>query len=234
MANGNRAVVGERVADGVGRIPGFVNSYTFLEGNETYLIDTGFARRAKPIVRAFQTANVPLASVDKLLLTHHHIDHTGGAAYLCETTKAPISCHRDDVPFVDGRVKPPMPFLMRLFMRTHPAPVAVTLNDGDRIGPLLVVHAPGHTPGEVVFYHATRKILFSGDAVVERKGQLTIPAARFASSLEQAVHSLSRIRELDAEILLPGHGIPVTKDIRSHLDDLIQRAPGEFLGPKAP
>ncbi len=230
MANGNGTVAGERVVDDVGRIPGYVNSYTFREGNETYLIDTGSARKAKPIVRAFQRANVPLASVGKLLLTHHHIDHMGGAAYLRETTKAPISCHRKDVPFVDGRTKPPMPLLMRLFLRIHPAPVAVVLNDGDRIGPLLVVHAPGHTPGEVVFYHAGRKILFSGDAVVEWKGQLTIPAARFASSLDQAVQSLSRIRALDAEILLPGHGVPVTKEVSSRLDDLIQRAPREFLG----
>ncbi len=230
MTNGREAVAGDRVADGVGRIPGFVNSYTFREGNETYLIDTGFARKAKPIVRAFHVADVPLGSVGKLLLTHHHIDHMGGAAYLQETTKAPISCHREDAPFVDGRVKPSMPLLMRLFMRIHPAPVAVPLNDGDRIGPLLVVHAPGHTPGEVVFYHATRRILFSGDAVVERKGHLTLPAARFASSLDQAVRSLSWIRELDTEILLPGHGVPVTKDIRSRLDDLIERAPREFLG----
>jgi glyoxylase-like metal-dependent hydrolase (beta-lactamase superfamily II) len=230
VTNGEGAVVGERVTDEVGRIPGFVNSYSFREGNEIYLIDTGFARTAKPIARAFQTAHAPLAAVSKLLLTHHHIDHMGGAAYLRETTKAPISCHRDDVAFVDGRVKAPMPLLMRLFMRTHPAPVAVTLNDGDRIGPLLVVHTPGHTPGEVVFYHAARRILFSGDAVTERKGRLTLPAARYASSLDQAVQSLSRVRALDVEILLPGHGVPVTKDVSSRLDDLIQRAPREFLG----
>jgi len=213
----------------VGRIPGFVNSYTFSEGSETYLIDTGFARRAKPIVRAFETASVSLASVSKVLLTHHHVDHMGGAAYLHETTRAPISCHRDDVPFVDGRSKSPMPLLMRLFVRTHPAPVAVTLNDGDRVGPLQVIHAPGHTPGEVVFYHAPRRILFSGDAVVERKGGLTLPAAGYASSLDQAVQSLSRIRALDVETLLPGHGVPVTKDVGSRLDDLIRRAPHEFL-----
>ncbi len=229
VADGNQAVAGDRVADGVGRIPGFVNCYTFREGNETYLIDTGFARRARPIVRAFQSANVPLASVNKLLLTHHHIDHMGGAAYLRETTKAPISCHGEDAPFVDGRVKAPMPLLMRLLLRTHPAPVAVSLKDGDRIGPLLVVHAPGHTPGEVVFYHMARKILFSGDAVVERKGRLTIPAARYASNLKQAVESIARVRGLDTEILLPGHGVPVTKDVTSRLDDLIRRAPRDIL-----
>lgn len=228
--SGGGPIAGDRVTDGVGRIAGFVNSHSFREGDETYLIDTGFARRAKPIVRAFESAQVPLGSVTKLLLTHHHIDHMGGAAYLRESTQAPISCHREDGAFVDGRVKPPMPLLMRLFVRTHPAPVAVMLSDGDRIGPLLVVHTPGHTPGEVVFYHPGRKILFSGDAVTERKGRLTMPATRYASSVDQAVKSLSRIQGLGAEILLPGHGVPVTKDVGAHLDDLIQRAPREFLG----
>lgn len=122
-----------------------------------------------------------------------------------------------------------MPLLMRLFVRTHPAPVAVTLHDGDRVGPLLVVHAPGHTPGEIVLYHESRKILFSGDAVVERKGKLTMPAAGFASSLDQAVRSFSRVRDLNAEVLLPGHGEPVTRDVGDLLDDLIGRAPREFL-----
>lgn len=217
--------------EGVTRISGgFVNIYTFREGNETSLIDTGLARRAKPVVRAFQSANVPLSSVGKVLLTHHHLDHTGGAAFLFQTTHAPISCHADDAPFVEGQAKAPMPLLMRLFMRVHPAPVAVKLKDGDRIGPLVVVHAPGHTPGEVAFYHPTRKILFSGDVVAERRGRLTLPAPKIASDLEQAVRSFSRIRQLDIELLLPGHGVPVSKNVDSLLDDLIRRSPSEFLG----
>jgi glyoxylase-like metal-dependent hydrolase (beta-lactamase superfamily II) len=223
--------VGVPVADGVGRIPGFVNSYTYVEGDETYLIDTGFRRKARPIVRAFQQANVPLTRARKVLLTHHHVDHMGGAAYLVENTRATLACHDDDAPFVDGRAKAPMPALMRLFFRVHPAPVATILKDGDRVGALEVLHAPGHTPGEVVFYEPARKILFSGDAVVERKGRLTLPAPRFASNISQAVQSLTRLRALDAEMLLPGHGIPVSKDVGSLLDDLIQRAPKEFLSP---
>jgi glyoxylase-like metal-dependent hydrolase (beta-lactamase superfamily II) len=229
VANVLGTTPGVPVVDGVGRIPGFVNSYTYREGNETYLIDTGYSRKAKPILRAFRNANVPLASIGKVLLTHHHVDHMGGAAYLLEITHAPLACHAEDAPFVDGRAKPPMPLLMRLFMRSHPAPVAEALKDGDRVGPLLVVHTPGHTPGEVVFYHPARKILFSGDAAVEREGQLTLAAPRFATSVDQAVQSLSRIRGLDVEILLPGHGVPVTRNVASLLDDLIQRAPAEFL-----
>lgn len=227
---GSASRVGVPMTDGIGRIAGFVNSYIYEEGEETYLIDTGFSRKAKPIIQAFRNANVPLARVRKLLLTHHHIDHMGGAAYLLQNTQAPISCHTDDVQFVDGRRKAPMPLLMRLFIRVHPAPVATVLKDGDQVGQLRVIHAPGHTPGEVVFYHAARKILFSGDAVVERKGKLTLPAPGYASNLAQAVESLTRLRALDVELLLPGHGVPVTSDVASSLDELIRRSPKEFLG----
>jgi glyoxylase-like metal-dependent hydrolase (beta-lactamase superfamily II) len=220
---------GSPVADGVGRVAGFVNSYVYEEGDESYLIDTGFSRKARPIVRAFQHANVPLNRIQKVLLTHHHIDHMGGAAYLLENTRAPLECHADDAPYVDGRAKAPMPLLMRLFVRVRPAPVATVLKEGDRVGSLQVLHTPGHTPGEVVFYHPERKILFSGDAVVERNGTLTIPARRFASNLAQAVQSLGRLRALEIELLLPGHGVPLTKDVAGHLDDLIGRAPSEFL-----
>jgi hydroxyacylglutathione hydrolase len=225
----SRKPPGTPVADGIGRIPGFVNSYTYDAGEETYLIDTGIRRKAQPILRAFREANVPVARVQKVLLSHHHIDHMGGAAYLLETTRAPIACHADDAPFVDGRVPTPLPLIMRLFMRFHPAPVATVLRDGDQIGSLRVLHTPGHTPGEVVFYDSPRKILFSGDAVVERKGKLTLPAPRYASNLAQAIQSLARLRAVDVELLLPGHGVPVTRDVAGLLDDLIQRAPREFL-----
>jgi glyoxylase-like metal-dependent hydrolase (beta-lactamase superfamily II) len=227
--------VGVPVADGVGHILGrFVNSYTYLEGDDIYLIDTGFYRKARPIVRAFRQANVPLTRARKVVLTHHHIDHMGGAAYLLENTHSPLSCHGDDAPFVDGRVKAPIPLLMRLLVRVHPAPVATVLKDGDKVGSLQVLHTPGHTPGEVVFYHPARKILFSGDAVVERKGRLTLPGPRIASNVSQAVQSLSRLQALNAELLLPGHGLPVSKDVGPLLDDLIRRAPREFLGRSSP
>jgi hydroxyacylglutathione hydrolase len=228
MAGSSRSP-GTPVADGIGRIPGFVNSYTYDAGEETFLIDTGIRRKAQPILRAFRDANVPVARVRNVLLSHHHPDHMGGAAYLLATTRAPIACHEDDAPYVDGRAKAPIPLLMRLFMRIHPAPVATVLKDGDQIGSLRVLHTPGHTPGEVVFYDSARKILFSGDAVVERKGLLTLPAPRYAANLAQAIQSLARLRALEVELLLPGHGVPVTRDVAGLLDDLIQRAPKEFL-----
>jgi len=221
-------VPGIPVAEGVGRIPGFVNSYIYREGEATFLIDAGFSGKAKPIVRAFERANVPLDRVGKILLSHHHLDHMGGAAYLLENTHAPLSCHEKDAPFVDGRKEAPMPLLMRLFVHVRPAPVAVRLKDGDLVGSLQVLHLPGHTPGEVAFYLPERRILFSGDSVVESKGRLTLPAPGFASDLDGAIRSLARLRSLEVDLLLPGHGVPVTKGFAPMLDDLLRRAPTEF------
>lgn len=229
MVDLSTTVIGQPVADGIGQISGFVNCYTFQVGEELYLIDTGLQRRARSVVRAFRRANVPLTRVRRVLLTHHHVDHRGGAAFLLENAHAPISSHTDDVPFVTGSQREPLSFLMRLFVRARPAPVATALADGDQVGPLTVVHTPGHTPGEVVFYHPGRKILFSGDCVVERQGRLTLPAPKYASNLEQAVRSLERLRSLDIELLLPGHGAPVTQRVSGLLSDLIQRAPAQYL-----
>ena len=228
MSGRSRAEVGHPVVEGVGRVPGFVNSYIYRSGEETYLIDSGFRAHAQPIVKAFRDAGVPLTQVRRVLLTHHHIDHRGGAAYLLESARAPISCHVDDAPYVNGRAKAPMSFLMRLFLRPRPAPVATALKDGDRVGPLTVVHTPGHTPGEVVFYDPARKLLFSGDCVVERNGHLALAAPKYAADLSQAIRSLDRLPPLEVEVLLPGHGEPVTHGVADLLADLIQRAPSRY------
>lgn len=227
---GSNPVIGNQVLDGVGWIAAsFVNCYTVQDGPQTYLIDTGLSRRAGPIERAIRNAGASPDQITKILLTHHHLDHMGGAAYLIQSTRASLECHEQDALYVDGRAKAPMPFLMRLFARVHPAPVAVMLKEGDRVGPLSVLHVPGHTPGEVAFYDSGRQILFSGDSVVESRGRLTLPAPRIASNLEQAIGSLSRLRGLPVECLLPGHGRPVRRDVAGLLDDLIRRAPKEYL-----
>lgn len=235
MSSGSAMAVGQPVREGVGWIPaGFVNIYTFQHGDHIYLIDTGFGRNARPVVGAFRKANVPWDRVGKILLTHHHVDHTGGAAYLLRLTHAPVACHEADAPYVEGREKARTSRLMRLFVRVHPAPVAIQLRDGDRVGPLVALHLPGHTPGNVAFHDPEKGILFSGDSVVERDGKLTLPAVRFAADIGQAVRSLDRLRGLTVKMLLPGHGHPVQSGFAPMLDDLIRRAPVEFLSQSHP
>ena len=205
------------------------SAYVVEDPAGAYLIDTTMSRTAAPVRRAFERAGADLSRVGTILLTHQHLDHVRGAAEIERIRHAVVACHVADAPYVEGRAVPRMGFLMRLFARPSPVPVRRTLSDGESVGPFRVVYVPGHTVGEVAFYLPDRRILFSGDSVVERKGRLTLPAPRFAADLRQAVASLQTLRKLEIELLLPGHGAPVRKDVAGRLDDLIARAPSEFL-----
>jgi glyoxylase-like metal-dependent hydrolase (beta-lactamase superfamily II) len=224
-------MIGTPVDDGVGRIDGgFVNAYTYTDDSGTYLVDTTFSRTGRPVRKAFDRAGVGLERLSAILLTHQHVDHIRGAARVQRDSRAIVVCHSADAPFVEGRTAPHLSVFFRLFMRPRPVAVGRPVKDGDTVGPLRVIFVPGHTVGEVAFYQPERRILFSGDSVVERDGSLTLPGRRIAADLAQAVRSLQVLRALEIELLLPGHGVPVRKDVASRLDDLIARAPAEFLG----
>jgi cyclase len=82
-----------------------------------------------------------------------------------------------------------------------------TLNLGDEIQLLSV---PGHTPGDIAIYHQRSKLLFAGDAVLEGMD----PYIRQDSiSIKTWIQNLERLKELDIEWVLPGHGALSRPDI---------------------
>lgn len=222
--------IGDAVDEGAGCIAGFVNAYVVEDPSGTCLIDTTMSKTAKPVREAFERAGISLSQIRTIVLTHEHIDRVRGAAEVQKSSQAIVACHATDAPFVDGTTPPKLPALLRLFVKVRPVAMRQTLGHGDRVDPLEEIFVPCHTVSEVAFYHAGRTLLFSGDAVVERSGVLTLPAARFAADLRQAVESLRLLCQRDVEILLPGHGVPVRKNVQGHPDDLIARAPRGFPG----
>ena len=75
------------------------------------------------------------------------------------------------------------------------------------------VHTPGHTWGQSVFHLPDREVLLSGDALVTldpytglRGPRVVAPAA--TSDTRRAYAALDRIEDLDARLVLPGHGDP--------------------------
>lgn len=98
----------------------------------------------------------------------------------------------------------------------------VTYGDGETLpvpGAPRVVFCPGHTDGHCAFHVPERDLVFSGDAIVTREPytggigpQIVSGAATKDTKL--ALASLSRIEELDAQTLLPGHGEPWTNGTR--------------------
>jgi glyoxylase-like metal-dependent hydrolase (beta-lactamase superfamily II) len=94
------------------------------------------------------------------------------------------------------------------------APVRLP-RDGEEVGPFRALATPGHSPDSVCL--VTGRICFTGDTVL---GSGSVFIAPGEGSLAAYLRSLERLRELDLEVLCPGHG-PYVWDPRSKLDEYI-------------
>ncbi|MFW9787871.1 MAG: MBL fold metallo-hydrolase [Candidatus Thorarchaeota archaeon] len=82
-----------------------------------------------------------------------------------------------------------------------------TLNLGDEIQ---ILSVPGHTPGDIAVYHPRSKILFAGDTILEGMDPYIRPDS---INIETWIGNLERLKGLDIEWVLPGHGALSKPDI---------------------
>jgi len=118
------------------------------------------------IVRAAEREKL---QVVKILITHGHIDHAGGAAELAERLNVPIEGPQlEDRFWIDGMIKQSQMFGLQ---GVRPFEPNRWLEDGDKVSfgevELEVLHCPGHTPGHVVFFQREGKLLQVGDVLFQ-------------------------------------------------------------------
>lgn len=114
----------------------------------------------------------------------------------------------------------PLQVAFALGLDKHPpCPVDHTLEDGDRVGPVEVLHMPGYSPGHLAFYWPERRVLFAGDAVCTWP---SFGAGWPALNLNLAQHrrSISRMANLDVRAVGVGHGDPLTRGATARLRSL--------------
>ena len=144
--------------------------------------------------------------VEKILLTHGHIDHCGQAAILAEELGVPIEGpHEADRYWIarledDGRT---YGIRGKVFESNR------WLHDGDTatVGDLVfdVAHCPGHTPGHVVFHHAPSKLAIVGDVLFQGSiGRTDFPMGNHADLLAAIRTKLWPMG--DDTAFIPGHG----------------------------
>ena len=146
-------------------------------------------------------------ALEKVLLTHGHLDHASGAAKLARAFGVPVEGpHRDDQFLLDelGRnaARPG-------FADAENCTPARWLEDGDTVtvgdAVLGVRHCPGHTPGHVVFFHRDARLAFVGDVLLAGSiGRTDLPRGNY----QQLIDSITgRLWPLGSDMhFVPGHG----------------------------
>lgn len=206
------------VVPGIHWIEGVNGNCYLIVDKELTLIDTGLPRNTKKILRYItEEVHRQPSDLKTIVLTHFHIDHIGNAERLRVITGAKIAAHPEDVQYIEGRMAMPGPKgaigilfkLMAPLMRVTKFKVDAFANEGGLIAGLEVVHVPGHTPGSIALRDQDKKVLFTGDALTYRSGKVTGPPSKFTMNPERARGSIERMKSLEFEVMLGGHGEPL-------------------------
>ncbi len=160
------------------------------------------------IERAITQANV---AVDKIWLTHGHVDHVAGAAALKARLQVPIEGpHRDDLFLLEHVVESARNFGMQDAANVTPDR---WLEDGDQVevGELTfdVLHCPGHSPGSVAYFNPAERLAIVGDVLFAGSvGRTDLPGGdrrRLFRSIRDKLLPLG-----DDVAIISGHGPTTT------------------------
>jgi glyoxylase-like metal-dependent hydrolase (beta-lactamase superfamily II) len=144
--------------------------------------------------------------IEKIILTHGHIDHCGGAKLLAEELNVPIEGPQEADRFWIARLEDDG--------RSYGIPAKTFepdrwLEEGDQVsvGELKfdVYHCPGHTPGHVIFHHPPSKLALVGDVLFQGSiGRTDFPMSDHQALLDAVVTKLWPLG--DDTAFIPGHG----------------------------
>jgi hydroxyacylglutathione hydrolase len=160
------------------------------------------------VERAIARANV---AVDKIWLTHGHIDHVGGAADLKTRLKVSIEGpHRDDLFLLQHVAESACSFGIRNASNVTPDR---WLEDGDQVevGELTfdVLHCPGHSPGSVVYLNRAQRLAIVGDVLFAGSiGRTDLPGGNHRQLLKSIREKLLPLG--DDVAIVSGHGPTTT------------------------
>lgn len=179
-------------------LPPAAHTNVYLVGPETGPVAVVDPGSPYPDQQAALDAVLEAAPIARVLLTHHHGDHVGGAAALAATWNVPIAAHARTAERLRDRVR-----------------VDEILADGDVIDGVTCVHTPGHADGHLVFELGDAAI--AGDMVA---GIGTILIDPDEGDMAQYLASLERMRSRAPTLLLPAHG-PAIRDGRGKLTEYL-------------
>ncbi|KKI90657.1 metallo-beta-lactamase [Bacillus sp. SA1-12] len=200
-----------------------VNCYLVEENDYLTLIDTAMEEHAENILRVARDIGKP---INNIILTHAHHDHIGGLDKIKQLIPhSTVYISRREAPLMYGDISlnenEPKTQIRGIFPKKIISKADILLQDGERIGSLLALFTPGHTPGSMSFIDTRNNTLIAGDAF-QTIGGLAVagqmrPSFPFPAkgtwNNEIALESARKIQDSNPSILAVGHGEIVSQPL---------------------
>ena len=224
-----------------------LNCYVIKDGGESAVIDTGF--RTEECWQALKGGLSEIGvspEHTKLLVTHLHSDHIGLAGYFnyADTTiymgKVEYEYYRR---MKEGDLMGRIDQQYRLegfpedelqdAIKTNPASIylpdatfpVTTLQEGDTVTvggtTLTAIFMPGHTPGQMIFYIADKKIMFLADHLLFDITPNITKWSGIDDSLRQYMNNLERLLDFDVDLPLPAHRNLSNKTLEDRVAEIL-------------
>jgi glyoxylase-like metal-dependent hydrolase (beta-lactamase superfamily II) len=232
--------------------PGVLYPTVLWDSQDVVLVDAGLPGMTPLFREAMQQAHIPFEKLNRIIVTHHDLDHIGSLGELQQSLPHPIQIlsHAGEAPYIQGesaplKLTPEMLKKMEEQMMTLPAEqqqamramaermrnqklnVDRTISDGEVLpfcGGIQVIHTPGHTPGHVCLYLPACKTLIAGDELLVDNGKL-IPAPPFINAdAPMAIVSLKKLSCFDIANVIAYHGGLFQDDPNHRIEEILSEA----------
>jgi len=193
---------------------------------------------------------ISLEDIKQILITHIHRDHYGLVGKLKQLSQAEITTHYADKELIESRYINLENLLQQVGKLPHshglpqdelselkrasmgmlkyvsPTMPDVMLQGSETISTRLfnfqVIWTPGHSPGHICLYEPVKKVLFSGDHLLPTiSPHIGFHPQSSKNPLGDYINSLNKIKQLDVNLVLPGHEKPFT-NLATRIEGLIK------------
>jgi glyoxylase-like metal-dependent hydrolase (beta-lactamase superfamily II) len=224
------------LAPDVWRIPligDYVNGFMLRDPDgQITLIDMGIASSGAKVIAALRSIGSDPSDVSRLMLTHCHPDHAGGAAYVSRETGRPVDIHAEDAEYVRTGTQPDVDqtsgigkLFRKLPAKTEKFTVGEELTDGQVVpfaGGIRVVHTPGHSPGHASYLHEESGVLITGDAIFNVLG-MRWPMKFLCSNFALTQKTAHQLGDLEYSTAAFTHGPEIRDNPRAAIRKFLSR-----------
>ena len=202
------------------------------------LIDTGYKGSSTQIFSALRRGGEDPAAIRRVILTHCHPDHAGGAAAIKDELDIPVWAHHEEAPFLEKGIAGDAPIhcspgvvnwlIYQLFIKRGSnaidrCTVDRRLTDKELLpiaGGLQVLHTPGHSSGHIALWLKQEGVLIAGDLCAHVAG---LDFSTVYEDRALGVRSILAVSGLDFDKAVFGHGRLLAPNANQKLNAKFQR-----------